>query len=84
MVSARIWSRSPKALIESHPEANLLARIFLETGRFPHEVFNLPRGERALVYGAIISGGKFKGGSGGGTKSVREMYRRIRAGKGLG
>jgi hypothetical protein len=31
-----------------------LASIFLKTGRFPHEVLDLPRGERALVYAAIL------------------------------
>jgi hypothetical protein len=75
----------PKALIEGHPETNLLARIFIETGRFPREVYDLPRGERALIYAAMITGGKFKGGSTGAAsaKNVKTMLARVRAAKGL-
>jgi len=77
----------PKALIEGHPESNLLARIFIETGRFPNEVYNLPRGERALVYASIITGGKFKGSGTSGTasaKNIKGMLARVRTAKGLG
>lgn len=76
----------PKALIESHPETNLLARIFIETGKFPHEIYDLPRGERALVYASMITGGKFKGGSGGAAtaKNIKSMMAKVRSAKGLG
>jgi hypothetical protein len=75
----------PKALIEAHPETNLLARIFIETGRFPNEVYNLPRGERALIYASIITGAKFKGGGGGAStaKNVKSMLAKVRTAKGL-
>jgi hypothetical protein len=75
----------PKALIEGHPESNLLARIFVETGRFPNEVYNLPRGERALVYASIITGAKFKGGGSGAAtaKNVKTMLAKVRTAKGL-
>jgi hypothetical protein len=76
----------PKALIEAHPETNLLARIFIETGRFPNEVYNLPRGERALVYASVITGGKFKGGGSeaSSAKNIKGMLARVRTAKGLG
>jgi hypothetical protein len=62
----------------------LLARVFIETGRFPNEVYNLPRGERALVYASIITGGKFKGGAGGTAKNIKSMLAKVRTAKGLG
>jgi hypothetical protein len=31
-----------------------LASIFLKTGRLPSEILDLPRGERALIYAAIL------------------------------
>jgi len=84
VVSTRIWSRSPKALIEAHPETNLLARIFLETGRFPHEVYELPRGERALVYASVITGAKFNKQTGGSpAKNIKSMLAKVRMAKGL-
>ena len=84
MASTKTLWRSPKALIETHPETNLLSRIFIETGRFPHEIYDLPRGERALIYAAMITGAKFKGGGEAGSpKNIKTMLSRIRAAKGL-
>jgi hypothetical protein len=85
VASTKTSWRLPKALIEGHPETNLLARIFIETGRFPNEVYNLPRGERALVYASMITGGKYKGGSGAAAsaKNVKTMLARVRTAKGL-
>jgi hypothetical protein len=31
-----------------------LAAIFLKTGRLPQEILDLPRGERAFLYAAIM------------------------------
>ena len=85
MGSTKTSWRLPKALIEGHPETNLLARIFIETGKLPSEIYGLPRGEKALVYAAMITGGKYKGGTGQGAqaRNIKSMLAKVRAAKGL-
>jgi hypothetical protein len=43
----------------------------------------LPRGEKALVYGAIITQGKYRKQAAGPPKDLKTLYARVKASKGL-